>query len=95
MNEKLLILLDKIREAVGVPVQVLSGYRCPEHNKECGGVKDSQHMQRTAADIRAKGYTVEELAKVAEGAGADGVGRYVKQNFVHVDVRGFRARWNG
>lgn len=95
VSDRLLTVLDKIRESVGVPVVVLSGYRCPAHNKEVGGVNDSQHTKRTAADIRAEGFSVEELAGVAEKCGADGIGKYPKQNFVHVDMRGKRARWWG
>jgi uncharacterized protein YcbK (DUF882 family) len=95
MSDRLLTVLDKIREAIGVPVIILSGYRCPAHNKEVGGVNDSQHTKRTAADIRAAGLSVESLARAAEKCGADGVGRYPGQGFVHVDARGRRARWVG
>jgi uncharacterized protein YcbK (DUF882 family) len=95
MSDRLLTVLDKIREAVGAPVIVTSGYRCPDHNKEVGGVCESQHTKRTAADIQAVGVSVEALARAAECAGADGIGRYPKRGFVHVDARGQRARWVG
>jgi uncharacterized protein YcbK (DUF882 family) len=37
--------------------------------------------------------TVDELASIAEAAGADGIGRYYGDQFVHVDTRGYAARW--
>lgn len=45
-------ILDPLREAWGSPVDVTSGYRCPELNKAVGGVRNSQHMTGQAADIR-------------------------------------------
>ena len=43
-------LLQPIRDHFG-PVQVASGYRCPELNKHIGGSSRSQHCQGEAADI--------------------------------------------
>ena len=44
-------VLDPARERLGMPIIVNSGYRCPKHNEEVGGVKNSQHMKGEAADI--------------------------------------------
>ena len=44
-------VLDPIREKWGAPIHVNSGYRCPELNKAVGGVRNSNHMKFTAADI--------------------------------------------
>jgi uncharacterized protein YcbK (DUF882 family) len=93
MDEELLKLLDKIRETVAKPVAISCAYRCPQHNKEVGGVPNSFHQQGVAADIYVDGMSVEELATVAEKCGADGIGRYYKKHFVHVDKRGYKGRW--
>lgn len=93
IDKRLVDLLDAIRERIGKPIEVLSGYRCPEHNAEVGGVSNSQHVLGTAADITYDGIDVDYLAQVAEECGADGIGRYYNQDFVHVDVRGWAARW--
>ena len=93
MSTRLLDLLDCLRCKVGVPVIVNSGYRCPSHNRNVGGVADSQHLLGTAADISASGITVDQLSDIAEVLGADGIGKYYRQGFVHVDVRGYYARW--
>lgn len=44
-------VLDPVREQYGKPIYVSSGYRCPKHNAEVGGVPNSQHMRGEAADI--------------------------------------------
>lgn len=95
IDKRLVDVLEQIRERVGEPVFILSGYRCPEHNAEVGGVSNSQHLFGTAADIYCDGVSVERLAEIAEECGADGIGRYYEQGFVHVDVRGEWARWEG
>ena len=45
-------VLDPLRERYGKPIIVNSGYRCPKHNKEVGGVAGSQHLRGEACDIR-------------------------------------------
>ncbi len=88
-------VLDAIRERVGGPVYLTSAYRCPAHNAAVGGVPNSYHTQGIAADVLVPdGMTVDELAQIAEECGADGIGRYYGQGFVHVDTRGYAARWD-
>ncbi len=58
-------VLDPARQKFGGPVLVNSGYRCPKHNAEVGGVANSQHMKGQAADVRPRevGRIIEELGK--------------------------------
>lgn len=92
--ERLLQVLDAIRERIGGPVNLSCAYRCPSHNAEVGGVPDSQHVQGCAADVLCPdGMSVNQLAEIAEECGADGIGRYYDSLFVHVDTRGYAARW--
>ena len=44
-------VLDPAREKLGMPIVVNSGYRCPKHNREVGGVANSQHLKGEAADV--------------------------------------------
>lgn len=60
--------LQMIRGALGVPITISSGYRCPELNKAVGGKTTSQHQLGLAADIHAKGYTAQELFKFIAGS---------------------------
>lgn len=60
--------LQLIRDALGTPMAISSGYRCPELNKAVGGAVASQHQLGLAADIHAKGYTSQELFKLISGS---------------------------
>ena len=44
-------VLEPLRQHVGVPVIISSGYRCPALNQAVGGVPNSQHLKGEAADI--------------------------------------------
>lgn len=87
MSPVLLHKLDELRERIGAPIYVSSGYRCPYHNAVVGGVSNSQHVQGTAADIICNAVSVRRLADEAAAVGFDGIGRYYYEGFVHVDVR--------
>ena len=52
-NVKALVseVLDPVRERLGIPIVVNSGYRCEKHNKDVGGVRNSQHLRGEAADV--------------------------------------------
>ena len=43
--------MQHVRNSLGYPVFISSGYRCPELNKKIGGSKNSQHMLGLAADF--------------------------------------------
>lgn len=55
-------VLDPAREALGKPLVVNSGFRCPLHNKTVGGVYNSQHVKGEAADVHCEDNR--KLAKV-------------------------------
>ena len=93
----ILQFLDTLREKIGRPLYASCVYRCPKHNREVRGVENSSHVTGLAADVYCDGLTVDQLADIAENLGADGVGRYYGDEFVHVDVRdgwtGTKYRW--
>lgn len=53
VQELTLKVLQPLRDAVGHPLRISSGYRCPELNREVNGVPNSQHLKGEAADIAA------------------------------------------
>lgn len=93
IDSELVAKLEKLRERIGQPIRINSGYRTPEHNKAVGGSYNSQHMKGVAVDIDLpQGLTIDELANMAEAIGFDGIGKYY--TFVHLDVRGYHAHWD-
>lgn len=48
---KLLVQVNKLREHLGVPFKINSGYRSPEHNVRIGGSPNSAHCKAAAIDI--------------------------------------------
>ncbi len=93
LDPRLVNLNQAFRDRVGIPYTPNSAYRTPEHNKRVGGSPKSQHLTGKAIDIPLlKGYTIEEMAGIAEELGFTGIGLY--QNFIHVDTREGKARWD-
>ena len=89
MHPRLIELLEKLRaEMGGYPLHINSGYRCPEHNRAVGGVKNSQHVLHTAADVaRPDGVPFDDFKWYVCQLPFDGIGFYPHQDFIHVDVR--------
>ena len=91
--------LQVLRDYLNEPILVNSGYRSPAYNKKIGGVKNSMHMQGKASDIRVKSKTPVQLHAIIEQLISEGKmkqgGLGLYSTFVHYDVRGTKARWNG
>ena len=94
VDDDLVDLLEKIREAAGGAVTINSGYRSPEHNAAVGGVSSSQHLYGRAADIVVEGASPLLVGQIAEYYldRRGGIGVY--QTFTHVDTRAIRSRWD-
>lgn len=45
-------VFDPMREALGKPIRISSGYRSPALNKKIGGAKNSQHTTGQALDLQ-------------------------------------------
>jgi len=89
--------LQVLRDYLGEPIHVNSGYRSPAYNKKVGGKSASKHMLAQAADITCKSKTPKQLAAIIEKLIASGAmkqgGLGIYPGFVHTDVRGTKARW--
>ena len=92
IDNRLIDLLEQLRVKAGVPVHVNCGYRCPNHNAEVGGVKNSQHLKGTAADITIPKISFERAVDFVRALPFDYTGFYPPIDssglwFIHVDVR--------
>lgn len=94
ISDKLVGLLQNIRDHFGAAVTINSAYRTESYNKKIGGATKSQHVNGTAADIVVKGATPLEVAQYVEHIMPDSGGIGVYQSFTHVDVRANRSRWD-
>lgn len=77
--------LQGIRELLGMPLVVNSSYRDERHNKAAGGVRNSQHLTASAADITCK--SLGQLLKAIKEyqAKTQRLGQViVYDNFIHV-----------
>lgn len=55
---------ERIREIVGKPIIINSGYRCVQLNNVLRGSLTSQHLLAEALDIRVNGKTASELFQI-------------------------------
>jgi uncharacterized protein YcbK (DUF882 family) len=76
--------LQGIRESLGGPLRINSGYRSPGYNKKIGGAKLSRHMYGDGADLG--GFSVSKLQSVCKSAGASYIQVYT-DGHVHCDWR--------
>lgn len=87
VSPRLILLLEDIRDAVGRPIVISSGLRCPEHNKAVGGEDNSTHLRGEAADIKvSSSFERYEIVMAAMTKGCLRIGVYNDQMCVHVDV---------
>jgi zinc D-Ala-D-Ala carboxypeptidase len=78
--------LQALRDRLGKPLIVTSGYRSPEHNKRVGGARNSRHMQGDAFDISMGNHSPAEFERAARAVGFTGFGFYPGSNFIHIDI---------
>jgi len=84
-----------------IKIEIMSGCRCPGHNRKVGGAAKSQHVFGIAADIKVwrewklKQVPPSEVAAYFNAAFPDtyGVGEY--SAWTHIDVRESKSRWRG
>ena len=86
--------------------KVNSGYRTPYYNKEIGGASKSRHLKGEAVDMvildvdkdgkytSADKQIVLEILEQQVIRNDGGIGRYPGTKIVHMDTRGYRARWD-
>lgn len=95
IDPELLRLLDLLREELDRPLSISSGSRCPAHNLQEGGKKNSAHLKGLAADLKVKGsiqrFELLEkifiLNEIARRKGMKVVSRIgIAKTFIHVDI---------
>lgn len=91
IDQRVLDMAQTIRDELGVPVRVNSGYRCEKHNARVGGVKGSFHTKGLAADLSCElggskmFQTVQKLWKDGKLSELKYCIYYSNKNFIHID----------
>lgn len=85
INIKLVERLQILRNKIGKPINITSGYRCPTHSLRVGGTYSDAHTRGFAADIYVNGMKPIEIARIAEDLGFGGIG--LMSNALHLDIR--------
>jgi len=81
--------LQMVRDEFG-PMQISSGFRCPEYNAKVSGTgEDGPHTTGKAADIRCSGHAAHRLLAIASKNLFPGIGISQKgahgSRFIHLD----------
>lgn len=92
VDYELVKILDETREYFACPITVTSAARCVDYNAEVGGGKNSQHLLGRAADIVVDCVPAREVYQFLDDNYPHlALGQY--EDFVHLDTRGYAARW--
>ena len=83
--ESLVRLADQVREHFGAPALPSSGVRCPEHNKEVGGVWNSYHLTGRALDFRIDGKSAAQVLAFVKTLPVH-YAYAIDGSYVHMDV---------
>ncbi len=82
--------LQVIRDLLGKPITITSGWRTLEHNKAVGGAPNSMHLSGMAVDIVISGMTPKQVQDYLKNwNGGLGYG----STFTHLDIRPTKTRW--
>tara|TARA_R110002020_G_scaffold198231_1_gene399454 strand:+ start:14715 stop:15086 length:372 start_codon:yes stop_codon:yes gene_type:complete len=87
INEEFMSKVETLREQLGFPFIVTSGYRCAEHPIEARKASPGAHTTGRALDLSVNGENAYKLLSGALSAGFTGIGVNQKgdSRFIHID----------
>lgn len=87
MDDKILLMLDELREAYGNPIKLTSTYRSPDHPIEAAKNNPGEHAYGAAVDIESVGGDKTfRLVKAAIKVGFTRIGVSRKRGFIHLGI---------
>jgi len=91
IDENFMKKVEVLREQLGFPFPVNSGYRCPEHPIEAKKPQPGYH-EKGAVDVAVSGEDAWTLINVASSLGWGGIGVNTP-SFIHLDRRSAKTVW--
>ena len=79
--------LQPIRDKLGKPMIITSGYRCSALNRAVGGVTSSQHTKGQAVDFHVNGMTIKEVIDFVIKSGVPFDQLVDERSWVHISYR--------
>lgn len=81
-------VLEPLREELGLPITISSGYRDPVVNSMIGGALNSAHLQARAADISVPGMKALQLARTIHAMCIPDIDKCILEfgSWVHVQI---------
>ena len=88
MQEAFLVRLDLLRDLLGFPLVVTSGWRCRDHPLEAGKPEPGAHSMGIAVDLAVKNHAALETVRMAAVLGFTGIGVNQKgtKRYIHLDT---------
>lgn len=88
VDERLLFVLQEIRQDAGFPFIITSGFRCNEHPIEKKKSSPGVHADGLAVDISCSGGQAHKLLKLILQRNVPGIGIQQKGSgrFIHMDI---------
>lgn len=71
MQELISYCLQPIRNKLGKPMIITSGFRCQALNKKVGGVSNSQHTKGQAVDFFVQGMSIQQIIDFIKKTGIE------------------------
>lgn len=87
-------VIQQIRERYDRPVTINSWYRDPATNARVGGASASRHLSGDAIDFTVSGLTTRQVFNELNPWWGSRGGLAFHPSFIHIDARGWKARWN-
>lgn len=86
MQEKLIVVADRVREHFGAPMTVSSGVRCTRHNAAVGGVSNSRHLDGKAMDFAVRGKSSSQVLAYVQQQPEIRYAYAIDSGYVHMDI---------
>lgn len=84
--------LEQVRELLGVPLDINSGFRTEEVNRRVGGVRNSAHLFARAADFVPRGMSIDDAFESIRKSGITYDQLILEPTWIHIGISCVREK---